>query len=651
VGRPFFSARIDDLEALARDRSTSPDQLAKLRSELEHRHTLRALKLKKDLDRLLAKPQPLADSVSKASPAALATQGGDIKLAKLNLSTRAKNILASHKITHASELSKLSGAQLLSTPNVGIKTFNELRRVLHSLGLDFGKTVAGSPSAAVVQAVLPLSYRIDEPRDLKGALKAHVDAAVKSERNSQWTIAHLGWDGKPGRTLESIGTQFGVTRERVRQVAAKCCAVLKERETIPRAVGDVLQLIDAHAPITQSHLDALIQSSGLNAEPFHVSGIQRAAEVFGLDFPYSIREGAEVLIIPNKLVGFPSRILRSAKLEISAHGCIVNDQLLELWRSIAGAPIDLQFAQAVLESEGSFGRVSGCEEWWWRPTLATRGRNRLVNTIMKIVAAAGRIRIKELRDAARRHVRTKHIAPPSLVLRAICASLPPLRVVDDWVEQIPEFPWDQVLNETEDLLLEIFRRRGPILDSYTVSQEGAALGLNENSLGIYKTYSPLLWRPIAGHYAVVGATLPPGLVDELDRSRHHKRGESLLESGWTGDRRILLAYRITKGVWLSGLLSVPSSVAAMLQGDYDLFAFGTHALAPINVREATAFGMRPFLRMFGAELGDVVVVTFDPRTRRCECWLGGDEVADIAAGGPDAILMHFAGGDAVENTA
>lgn len=608
-----------------------------------------------ELAKRIANFEKRASSQEIPAPA-LASAGESnigVKLNKLNLSTRARNVLTSKGIVYSSELCQLTQAEILRIPNAGRKTLNELQALLKSLGLGFGmnRTGQGSPvSELPPQPLLPFALQIDEPSDLEGALRAHVSAAVNSERNARWVIEHLGWDGSPARTLEAIGRPEKVTRERVRQVAAKCCRKLQEREVVPDALNRALALISQSAPLTQSHLDTLMQKNGLSLKPFDVDSIRRAAKVFGLKFEYAIHDFPDALILPAELTQFLTNFVRTVKLEVGAYGCVNDEQLLEIGRRIAGRSIDLRVAHCILESEGSFALVKGCEDWWWRPSSASAGRNRLVNTIRKVLASCESVTLGELRDACRRHVRSNHIAPPTNILRAVCSSLSFLTVDSDRVARVPDaLPWSDVLNPSENLLLEIFDRRGPVLDSYTVSEEGMALGLNENSLNIYKSYSPLLWRPVPGRYALVGADIPIGYIEDLERRKSHTR-RSTLESGWTADHRILLARNVAENLWLSGILSVPSAIQPILQGDFLLFALGTHELGTVSVKKGNAFGFRPFLRMFGAEVGDILAVTFDPRSRRCESWLGGNELSGVVALGPDAIVKYVSKAGEAETT-
>lgn len=555
----------------------------------------------------------------------------NVRLLSIELSTRAKTFLQQRKIQYAGELCQLTEAEVWRSPNVGRTTVRELGRLLDTLGLRFGMRVdewSSDTAKALPAQSLPLAFQTPEPNELEAALRVRVEMVTSSERNLRWTIEHLGWDGERGRTLEAIGTRDNVTRERVRQIAAKACQRLKERGAVPLALRHTVALVRANLPLTQTKLDALMQARGLASRPFNVLSIKAAAEVYGLRFPFVIidRDDADPLIFPRSLAGFPSLFIRTARRAVAAFGCIVDDQLLQLAEEIAGKPVDLPLIHSILERDASFARLQTASDWWWRPDKANQGRNRLVNTVTKVLAACPSIHVRELREAVRRPHRSKQVAPPSAVLESLCASLPFCSVQNAIVTRAgSKLDWSAVLNPSEQILLQIFDRLGPVAHSYQISELGLALGMNENSLNIYKSYSPLLWRPAQGYYALIGSEFPAGLLEEL-QAKVPSGPRAFIESGWTADGRVFLCHQVSKGMWHSGLVSVPSSVQSLLQGTFQLSALGRQSLGQIEVREATIFSYRKLFRLFGAEEGDVLLSIFNIKAGVCEAWLGGSEM-------------------------
>ena len=65
--------------------------------------------------------------------------------------------------------------------------------------------------------------------------------AELDKRGREVIIARFGFDGADGKTLEEVGQQFGVTRERIRQVEAKVLSKLRHASRI--------EILAPYAPI------------------------------------------------------------------------------------------------------------------------------------------------------------------------------------------------------------------------------------------------------------------------------------------------------------------------------------------------------------------------------------------------------------------
>lgn len=73
---------------------------------------------------------------------------------------------------------------------------------------------------------------VDARLDL-GQVPEAVFAAL-DERDARIMVARYGLDGEPPRTLDDIGREFGVTRERIRQLEKKAIEALRESERLRR---------------------------------------------------------------------------------------------------------------------------------------------------------------------------------------------------------------------------------------------------------------------------------------------------------------------------------------------------------------------------------------------------------------------------------
>jgi hypothetical protein len=187
-------------------------------------------------------------------------------------------------------------------------------------------------------------------------------------------------------------------------------------------------------------------------------------------------------------------------------------------------------------------------------------------------------------------------------------------------------PWTEVLKSTiERRIAEVLFEFGPIMrreDLERVSVEER--GLNRSSFYVYLSYSPILARYAPGVYGLRGAQVTAGEVNALipPRARHQR----LVDSGWTSDGKVWLAFRISGAARQSGVLSVPAAFQDLVNGSFLLFSEQDRPVGTLVAKENAMWGVGPFYRRWGVEEGDYVVVTIDINERRATIAAGGEEL-------------------------
>jgi hypothetical protein len=148
----------------------------------------------------------------------------------LQLSVRARNCLTNRGIATIGELIKLTDVELLAIANLGRRTLGEIRSAVAGIELRMGMRGDESPDELAISSFPSLPPRGGAPEI---ATDDSVDPLRPAEavRNllSQFrsrelaVLRHRIIDCD--LTLEALGTQFGVTRERIRQIERR----LRER--------------------------------------------------------------------------------------------------------------------------------------------------------------------------------------------------------------------------------------------------------------------------------------------------------------------------------------------------------------------------------------------------------------------------------------
>lgn len=106
--------------------------------------------------------------------------------------------------------------------------------------------------------------------------------AELSEREQQVLTRRFGLDGKDAQTLEMIGQQFGVTRERVRQIETGSIKKLKKAD---QAAGHLKQVESVLHQVLSQHGGIMEQDHMLDAllERYMTSEVHRATVLFFIE--------------------------------------------------------------------------------------------------------------------------------------------------------------------------------------------------------------------------------------------------------------------------------------------------------------------------------------------------------------------------------
>jgi len=178
-----------------------------------------------------------------------------------------------------------------------------------------------------------------------------------------------------------------------------------------------------------------------------------------------------------------------------------------------------------------------------------------------------------------------------------------------------------VLGGIERRMASILFDHGPVIQREKFEEMCLAAGMKRATFYVYLDYSPIITKYARGVYGLRGATVPPGLVEELVPPL--RRTQTLVDHGWTSDARMWFAYR------LSGSISIPTAARRLVQGDYALRTEDGSIVGKLAVREAGVWGLRPLFRRRGGEAGDYLLLVVDSKNHNATAVVGD---ADILQG-------------------
>ena len=443
-------------------------------------------------------------------------------------------------------------------------------------------------------------------------------------------MARYGWDGGLPRTLESVGEEFNITRERVRQVCyrARTRAKGMKRRKMP-ALDAALAVLRKSAPCTFRRAREVLRDGGLSEGRIDGEGLLSAATFFGRHADLmKVRIGDDGIVVDPRFGGSVGKGRKVARKLVGAHGVATVAEIAEeLWGQVPDAEQEVyeDVVQLELDSDPRVVWLDEGKRWLWMRHLP-EGRNRLLNNIKKVLSVNSKIEAADLRRAVRRDWRMGGYAPPSSVLLALATVAPGLRREGSAVEADGIYSRTEFLSRTERLIAETLLANGGVMRIEELERAAREAGVGAASFRARMSHSPVIKKYAAGVYGLSGVEVPAEEVEGLVRQR--QRGRVLQDCGWTDEGCVWVAYKLNKNALNSAVLAVPASVREFIVGEYRLQEGSGREFGRLVVKDYAAWGMRRILHLSGAEAGDTLVLVFDLTQRKCSCYIGDESVRD-----------------------
>lgn len=437
-------------------------------------------------------------------------------------------------------------------------------------------------------------------------------------RNIEIATAYFGWDGKGTHTLEEVGSRYGMTRERVRQITQRIVETLKAKRPFLPVLDRVLHSVAEEIPCSVERIESMLAERSLSRARFRFDGLTSAAEITDRRCPFVIEhEDGRRYAVPREQRGVAKIVLQLARKTVSHWGVATIEDIAAQVADHTCREISAKFVQAVLCSQPGFSWLDEPSGWFW---LNSTTRNALLNQIQKVVAVAPRIHVSELRAGVSRPHRREGFAPPQRVLIALCAQAGGYDIEGDFVIASAPLNHREVLSDTESIIADVLFEHGPVLQRPKLEEFCIGKGLHRDSFYIHLTYSPIVARYAPGVYGLRGAQVPPGLAESMVGLRRKTR--VLSDYGWLPEGKIFVSYKLSQGCLSNGIVSVPGGMKPYLQGEFRLLTADGLPAGRLVVKDTQAWGLGPLFQRRGGEPGDHFQIVFDTKQRLASVHLG-----------------------------
>jgi len=593
-----------------------------------------------------------------------------IPINTLDLSVRSSNCLYKADIKYVGELVQLTEQELLLKKNFGRTSLREIREIVQSMDLRFGMKLDCFPERKELDRMceqntktnlLPLfsdeqkkvisskSNKIKtiafETSSLEEELMMFIERIIVPKHSWQQNVSHqrdcrivsilMGFDGTGTKSLETVGQEFSLTRERVRQIRSKFLKRVKQfryQYDIELPFLDrVLLYIPQLLPARKDEVESSLGKEGLVKRRFFLDGIREAALLTQKTVPFEIVRYKTVLyaISPGTRRLFKT-IVYCAMRAIEHYGIATIEDITAISSERAKQEITPEFVTSILSALSEIGKFSWLDKengWFWSSNAR---RNQLITIIRKILSISGPIDVSVLRHGIGRSPRMRGFMPPSNVLLELCKQLSWCTVVGRSIEADLNCE-EELGGTTEWIFFLILKEHGPVMKREDFETACIEQGMNRNTFFMYLTFSPIIHRYAIGVYGLRGAKVPPGFVESLVSEAYHHKRKTLLDFGWAEDGKIWIAHNISAGMLKNGLFTIPAAIKEYLEGIYILKTIDGTNIGNFTVKGNSGWNLGSFYKRRGAEEGDHLIILFDI----------GLKIARIAVSEDEDILAMF----------
>lgn len=442
-------------------------------------------------------------------------------------------------------------------------------------------------------------------------------ASLSRPQSAPIVARREGWDGRGGCTLQIAGDEFGLTRERVRQVCERFEDSLSNRNLFTPVLDRALTFVSANLPAMADDIETTLQAKGLSQRPFRIEGLLRAVDLKQQPAPFTLsRTGSRRIIFPIGKSPSLSVILRIARNIVTRWGIANVQDVAAKVAEHENKPADARLIARVLSAEPAFRWLDEPRGWF---RLCDLPRNALLTLMEKVFSVAPEIDVGELRNAISRHHRMQGFAPPRTAMLELCRQASSLRVEGNRViAKDPSRP-EQVLTETEMTLVKVLTLNGPVMQREALEDLCVANGMNRSTF-YSKLDSFIIARYATGVYGLVGANVAPGVIQSLIAK--HQPQKVVMDFGWRANQSLWIGYRISKNMIKAGVCGLPSAIRRFVFGDFSIRDEDGSAIGRIRSRRTHLEGLSSLFSRRGGEPGDYLVLVLDLQAKEAAACMG-----------------------------
>ena len=461
-------------------------------------------------------------------------------------------------------------------------------------------------------------------------------ASTPSQRNREILIGYYGWKDGRQHTLTEVGTRFGITRERVRQICAKLTKRLKTAPISAPIMDRTLKLISEMLPAPAARIEAELAGQGFTAVGMSLETVAAAARLLDRPVEFEIvavhsdnrpktasakrKERAKHNVSDGRLAVRPGQekavtaAIDLTKKEAYFHGLTTIERIERAIAKRGGDRANAELVRQTVALMEGFHWLDQSAGWF---CLSSIQRHGLPKTIDKVLAVSGEVTGKQLHKALSRNRRLWKEPPPENVLLEFCRRMPGVRVEGDRIIAVPPRDWKKSLTGVEAKLVAVLKKHGPLMERGEMEDICVGDGMNRFSFHAFVSWSPAIAQFGHSVYGLLGAEVSPEQVEKvLDRRRANRADRRVLDGhGQTADGKVWLQYRLSKAASTYAVITIPAALKKTVRGRFKFLDADGREIGTLATKDGRAWGLGAFLRKNGARIGDRIKLTLDLKKR------------------------------------
>jgi hypothetical protein len=335
---------------------------------------------------------------------------------------------------------------------------------------------------------------------LEDELTHLLKSKVPSARDCLLVQRVLGWDGQRGCCLKDAGDEFGITRERARQIYDQAIERIRTAEISP-VLDQALLFVNRMANRAADDIEAELLRRRFTGSPFAIRALLKTAQVFGRSAGFVLEQvGGKLFVVAG--AGVVPSIVKAALRSSSRCGVQNVSALRSAIPRGHRRRNDHLLVRQVLNTRSDIHWLDAEEKIFW---LASVPRNPLVRCLKKVIHYASPVALSDLHRAIGRLPAKQRTTLSRPVFIKFCAQVPFCRVANGYVYRAAPLGAGKLISHAERLVCQILRRHGNELSVRRLQDLCVVAGVPKPNLWRILLYSPLISRRAPRTYSVITA--------------------------------------------------------------------------------------------------------------------------------------------------